>query len=216
MAQNLLILPAEEFEFRFKPLTAESFSMMKEGISKIVAKVENPIDSKRLHVSWQSCLISPRGFSFLELILIMAIMGILATVALFSIPQWRANAKLKATSRDVVSHFQFARVEAAKRNSPILVQIVAGGAGTGGCTVFIDNGQGGGTPGDSIPTGGETLQDLALPTEVSITGTTLSPYVFNNRGIPTSGGGTVSLTNGDRTYNVVLSAAGALSLNGPI
>ena len=156
------------------------------------------------------------GFTVIELIVIIAIVAILATVAILSIPGWRAKMNLKTTARDVVSHFQFARLEAAKRNSSILIQVVAGGSGTGGCIVFIDNGQGGGTADDSTPNGGETLRELELPAEVSISGTTLSPFVFNNRGIPTSGGGTVTLTNGERTYNVVLSAAGALRLNGPI
>ncbi|MEJ2232932.1 MAG: hypothetical protein P8X67_03310, partial [Syntrophobacterales bacterium] len=56
---------------------------------------------------------------------------------------------------------------------------------------------------------------LDLPPRVSISSTTLSPYVFNTRGIPTSGGGTVTLTNGDKTYNIILSPAGAIGLNGP-
>lgn len=156
------------------------------------------------------------GFTVIELIVILAIVALLAAVAILSIPEWRANMNLKTTARDVVSHFQYARLEAAKRNSSILLQVVAGGSGTGGCTVFVDNGQGGGTADDSTPNGGETLRELDLPPEISISSTTLSPFAFNNRGIPTAGGGTVTLTNGERTYNVVLSAAGALSLNGPI
>jgi Tfp pilus assembly protein FimT len=159
-----------------------------------------------------------RGFTIVELVVIFAIIAILTGIATLSFPKWRDNMKLKATARDVVSHFQFARLEAAKRNSnwPVLVQIVAGGPGTVGCTVFVDNGQGGGTADDSIPNGSETLRELELPARVSITGTTLSPFAFNNRGIPTLGGGTITLTNGDRTYNVVVSAAGAISLNGPV
>jgi Tfp pilus assembly protein FimT len=148
-------------------------------------------------------------------VVVIAIIGLFAAIAALSIPGWRANITLKTTARDVISSFQFARVEAAKRNSEILVQVTVGGAGVGDCTVFIDNGKGGGTADDSTPNGGETIRVLELPARVSISSTTISPYVFNTRGIPTSGGGTVRLTNGERTYDVILSPAGAIGLNGP-
>lgn len=156
------------------------------------------------------------GFTLIELIVILAIIALFAAIAAFSIPGWRANITLKTTARDVISSFQFARVEAAKRNANILVQVTAGGSGVGDCTVFIDNGQGGGTADDSTPNGSESIRTLDLPPRVSINSTTISPYVFNTRGIPTSGGGTVTLTNGDRTYNVILSPAGAISMSGPV
>jgi Tfp pilus assembly protein FimT len=157
-----------------------------------------------------------RGFTVLELIVIVAIVALLAVIAALNLSEWKDNVYLKTAAREVVSNFQFARVEAAKRSAPMLVQVTVGGVGAGGCIVFIDNGQGGGTDGDSIPNGGETLRNLALPPRVTISSTTTSPYVFNNRGFPIAGGGTVVLTNGNRTYNVVLSPAGSISLNGPM
>ena len=156
------------------------------------------------------------GFTIVELVVILAIIVTLITLATFNLSDWRNNALLKTAARDVVSNFQYARVEAAKRNTSILVQVTVGGGGAGRCQVFIDNGQGGGTAGDSVPNGGETLRDLPLPPVVNLSSTTINPYAFNNQGIPTTGGGTIVLTNGDRTYNVVLSPAGGLSLAGPV
>ena len=190
---------------------------MNKGLrSKVTSVAKEPMDPKRRHVTCPPCRFSQQGFTLLELVPIVSVIGLIAAIAAFSIPEWRRNVRLRTTARDVISSFQFARVEAAKRNAEILVQVTVGGAGVGDCTVFIDNGLGGGTADDSTPNGNETIRILALPPRVSISSTSISPYVFNTRGIPTSGGGTVRLTNGDRTYDVVLSPAGAISLNGPI
>lgn len=189
---------------------------MNKGLrSKVTSVAKEPIDPKRRHVLCPPCRFSQQGFTFLELVVILAIIGLFAAITALSIPSWRANISLRTTARDVISSFQFARVEAAKRNFDIKLQVTAGGAGVGACTVFIDNGQGGGTADDNIPNGGEAIRILDLPARVSIVSATGSPYVFNTRGIPTSGSGTVRLTNGERTYDVVLSSAGAISMSGP-
>ncbi len=175
---------------------------MNKGLrSKVTSVAKEPMDLKRRHVLCPPCRFSQQGFTFLELVVILAIIGLFAAITALSIPSWRANITLRTTARDVISSFQFARVEAAKRNADIQVQVTVGGAGVGDCTVLD---------------GGEVIRVLDLPARVSISSTTISPYVFNTRGIPTSGGGTVTLTNGDRTYNVILSPAGAISMSGPV
>jgi len=169
--------------------------------SKVTSVEKQLIEPKRRHVLYPPCRFSHQGFTLIELIVVIAVIGLLAAVAAFGIPEWRANITLRTTARDVISSFQFARVEAAKRNADISVQVTVGGTGVGACTVLD---------------GGEAIRVLDLPPRVSILSTSISPYVFNTRGIPTSGGGTVRLTNGKKTYDVILSAAGAISLNGPI
>ena len=174
---------------------------MNKGLgAKVTSVAKEPIDLKRRHALCPPCRFPHQGFTLLELVVVIAIIGLFAAITALSIPAWRANITLRTTARDVITSFQLARVEAAKRNSEIQVQVAVGGAGVGACTVFA---------------GGEAIRILDLPPRVSISSTTISPYVFNTRGIPTSGGGTVTLTNGDKTYNIILSPAGAISLNGP-
>ncbi len=149
------------------------------------------------------------GFTLLELIVIVAIIGGLTALTVLGIPGWRANIALKTTARDVVSSFQFARVEAAKRNATASVQVTKGGAGVGKCQVII---------------GGQTLRELGVSGRVEVTklekpvGTTVmaadATYQLSNRGFP-DGSGKVTLSNGKRSYDIELSPAGAISLNGP-
>ena len=143
------------------------------------------------------------GFTIIELVVIMAIIAILATVATISLPGWRDNMTLRATARDLVSYMQFAKVEAAKRNATASIEVTEGGQGVGKCKVIIS---------------GQTLKEVTMPPKLTLTPPTtpVTTFQINNRGIPVGGGGTVSLTNGSRTYNVALSAAGAVSLNGPL
>ena len=103
---------------------------------------KEPIDPKRRHALYPPCRFSHQGFTFLELVVILAIIGLFAAIAALNIPSWRANISLRTTARDVISSFQFARVEAAKRNFDIKLQVTAGGAGVGDCTVFITTARG--------------------------------------------------------------------------
>lgn len=140
------------------------------------------------------------GFTVTELVVIVAIISVLLMVATLSIPQWRDNIRLKATAREVISSFQFARVEAAKRNTTASVQLTEGGQGVGKCEVIIN---------------GQTIREMTMPPKVTLTPPTtpITTFQISNRGFPVGAGGTVVLTNGDRTYNVVLSPAGSISLN---
>ena len=142
------------------------------------------------------------GFTVTELLVIVAIISVLLMVATLSIPQWRDNIRLKATAREVISSFQFARVEAAKRNTTASVQLTEGGQGVGKCEVIIN---------------GQTIREMTMPPRVTLTPPTtpITTFQISNRGFPVGAGGTVVLTNGDRRYDVVLSPAGAISLNGP-
>jgi prepilin-type N-terminal cleavage/methylation domain-containing protein len=177
---------------------------MNKGLrSKVTSVANEPIHLKRRQALCPPCWENQHGFTFLELVVILAIIGLLAAIATFGISDWRANITLRTTARDVISSFQFARVEAAKRNATASIQLTEGGQGVGKCQVVI---------------GGQTLREMTMPPRIILTPPTtpVTTFQFNTRGIPIGGGGTVTITNGARTYNIILSPAGAISLNGPI
>jgi prepilin-type N-terminal cleavage/methylation domain-containing protein len=153
---------------------------------------------------------SEHGFTIIELIVIMALIGIMLAVASLNMTGWRANMYLKTTAREVVSSFQLARVEAAKRNATASIQLTKGGAGVGKCEVVIS---------------GQTIKEVDMPPSVQVTaleqpvGTVVAgsnaTYQVNNRGFPVGAAGKITLSNGTRNYDVELKPAGGVTLTGP-
>lgn len=86
-----------------------------------------------------------RGFTLTEIMMVIAILGILTAFALPSFRQYVANQRVKSASFDLISTLSFARSEAVKRNA----------------TVDITPASGGWTNGWTISTGTTTLRSYS-------------------------------------------------------
>lgn len=64
------------------------------------------------------------GFSLIELVVALAIMGILLSLALPATSLWLANSRLRNQSESILSGLRLARGEALKRNSVVRFQLV--------------------------------------------------------------------------------------------
>ena len=139
-----------------------------------------------------------RGFTTLELLVVISILLILAAISLPNLSGWARNQRLKGVTRDLMSHFQFARLEAIKRSTTIALAFNPGAGGLGNYTVFVDDGGGDETLAGNLTQDNEdetTLRRVIMPVGVTLECTIFvdDKAGFNARGFPGGNGGAVSL-----------------------
>ena len=152
-----------------------------------------------------------RGFTMIELLVVILILLIMAATAFPRLSGWTRNQRLKGVARDLMSHFQFARLEAIKRNTPVAL------------TFYLNS-----EPiQDSyiVSKDGVTLIDVRMPAGVNLKDTTFvdNKVGYKARGfpdaasfLPTEPDGRVEVENDQRSYEVIVhKTSGGLKLEGP-
>lgn len=168
------------------------------------------------------------GFTLLEILLVIFIIGILSAVAIPSYYKWLPGMRLKAAARDLFSDMQFVRLEAIKTNADKAIYFdtatgiyyLCNDPGTSWSNIadtdvirsvnFTNTGSGVGFGHGSVPAGSSaTTPPAAFPADnVSYTANVL---VFNPRGI--GSGGYVYLDNEDNSsYAVGTQTSGVVML----
>jgi prepilin-type N-terminal cleavage/methylation domain-containing protein len=131
-----------------------------------------------------------KGFTLVEVVVVVAIIGVLAAVSIPAVLTWLPNMRLNSAARDIYGVMSRAKLEAIKRGVNVTV-LFSGDS----YIMFLDNGAGGGVLNDETPNGTEPIlasltrlpQGVTYDPAVGGDGVTFGNndvLVFNSRGIP--------------------------------
>jgi len=137
------------------------------------------------------------GFTLVELMIVLALVAILATIGVPSFTSFIVNNRLTAQANELVSALNLARSEAIKRNSRVTVCRSNNGAGCGGTwndgwIVFVDGGAAG-----SVDGADELLRAWSGPGNTSSLTSTVNAVQFQGLGMTTQS--TFTLTSSQCT-----------------
>ena len=161
------------------------------------------------------------GFSLIEVMITIALIGIISAIAYPNYLSWVSNSRLKAGARELYGNMQKARLEAVKRNSNVAITFntVAFPAVGGSYTVFVDDGDGaGGVAGDAVQNGTEaTLYQVNMPAGCSLSSASFlgNPRTgFTSQALPLGNRvGTVQMRNKtSQWYQITLMNSGHVKL----
>jgi len=157
------------------------------------------------------------GFSVMELMITIAVIGLLAAIAIPNMIGWRSGARLQGAVENLRGDLQLAKLKAVQENT--FVAVLFSGTEYLIFTDIVDVGTGndagefvGGTPGERL------LRRRQLETSVSIdlgsTGFGGNLYArFNNRGLPEDDGAVVIISSGGKPPRTIrLSRLGRIDI----
>lgn len=135
-----------------------------------------------------------RGISMIEVVVTIAIMGILMAAAMPSVGDWIRNSKVRNTAESIQNGLQAARMEAVRLNRPVTFSLVSNL--TSSCALSSSS--------------GSWVVSQEVPTSRchESPSTTTSPMVVAKGSVADGGGATVTATNAAST------AATSITFNG--
>ncbi len=99
-------------------------------------------------------LFCQKGFSLIEVLIVIAIIGIVSAIASPSISIWSSSSRLKCASNELASTLQLARLTAIGNGANCVLSY---NSSTKIYRVFVDNGAGGGTASNGVRDGSEPI-----------------------------------------------------------
>ena len=131
------------------------------------------------------------GFTLMEMMIVVAIIGILSALAFPSLSTLIPRNRTKTAARELSGYIQKAKLEAIKQNADCLVVFTeAAGSNTGSCITCISSDD------DCADADDQIISQLDFNdyNNVSLSVATFSgdKFVFNNRGIPKTTAGAMA------------------------
>jgi len=149
--------------------------------------------------------LSKEGFSLIELMIVIAVMGILAAIAAPNLRNYMADRRLGGAAREVMTDLMLARMQAVNQNKRVGFALIDNHR----YQIFADNNQNGSA--DS----GETVMTKDIHPDyydVTFTSTT-TPVFIPNGTVFTATNGTVTVTNYRGSKQVTTSSAGRVRIS---
>ncbi len=157
------------------------------------------------------------GFTFVEMVIVVTIIGVIASFAFPSLSALRMRSKLRTDVREFVASFNYMKSEALRRNRTL--GLLFDTPTSGDYSVFLDDGKGGGTADDAVKHADEDILIIkSLKSGVLFgTNTFTSNYPgFDFRGLPKDDetGDIILFSNyvSDLRYKIILSLAGTVTI----
>lgn len=150
-----------------------------------------------------------KGFSLVELMIVIAIIGVLAAIITPSFLSWRDRSKVRGDATELRAAFESAKLRAIKHNTNAVVTFPDATS----YQAFVD------TDNDGVRDAGEDIITArTLAPGVTITTNTFvgNDMAFNPRGMangPNSTGRIVMTSPGGASYEVVVSSFGRVQMN---
>jgi type IV fimbrial biogenesis protein FimT len=152
------------------------------------------------------------GFTAFEVAVALAIVAVIAAFATPPYLKWLRSYKLRGATTNLIADLEMAKIRAIRENAFVAVQFAADNY-----TIFVDNGEGGGTAGDWARNGAERLirnKDMPAGITIDLANLTFANdrTRFNGRGLPpdVSIAERIPVTNAQDTKQITINRLGFL------
>lgn len=156
---------------------------------------------------------SQKGFTLLELMIVIAIIAISAAATTTAIWNWYPEHNLRKGANDVIGAIRASRLRAVKERTPVCIDFSLGTGTSGTYTSFEDSGEGGPLTNrnNGIQDGDEpTIVEGEMPEaiEISDVNFTNDQMRYGTKGLPMGGlagfGGSLEMTNAKGNFRYVI------------